>query len=94
MITQQTIVDLPGNWRAIWRDDQWWLQIKFDDGSWIWPDCAWMCKYCEGCLGCIRKVLSADFKNGNIEESTELSCPNSPTGFHVAAVDESKEEEL
>ena len=67
------------NWRTVSRDGVLWVQIRKDDGMWIWPDCSYYCSECNECLGCIRKtVIKATYKL----ITDKLGCSDSSDGLH------------
>lgn len=64
--------------------EHWTAEINTPAG-YVWPDCAYKCKHCHKCLGCIRKLLFTqidDTDDIHIVDKEDVSCSNSPTGFH------------
>lgn len=68
-------------WRLRFERETWWPQMRFDDGSWLWPDCSWRCADCDTCLGCDRKGIDFDagttftFSMGRIARLDDRDLP-------------------
>lgn len=85
------IIEQIENWRIVSQkpeSDIPMVETKTDDDEWFFPDCGFVCKYCNRCMGCMRKMMMWDREDGNgwylVDDMIE--CENSPTGYHVAIV--------
>lgn len=66
---------------------QWMAEISTWPDGYISPDCAYKCRYCGACLGCIRKGLFVDVGEPMLIDYASTLCDVSPTGFHEVKTD-------
>lgn len=55
-----------------------------DQKKWIWPDCSFGCSVCGACMGCLRKMISAE---GICLEPDDFFCVMSRRGTHEVRSD-------
>jgi len=80
------IIEQIENWRIVLQDAESCIpmvETKTDDGEWFFPDCGFVCKYCNRCMGCARKQVMDCDDNGWYINQNMIECKNSPTGYHV-----------
>jgi hypothetical protein len=111
--TQPTVDDilvLWGNWRAVRSPHHPTaaprIEIRGFNGEWRWPDCSYLCPYCQQCLGCLRTQIYdeepiAYHWQGDATEAPRFptintyaaTCPQSPTWLpDVTESDETADE--
>lgn len=79
------------NWRISPPDEYMsmpFVETRTDDGEWFFPDCCFVCRHCNRCMGCMRKLMMWDDGDGtgfHLEEDM-IACEDSPSGYHVAVV--------